>query len=378
MIYLDNNATTRCDPRVVNTMLPYFSTSYGNPSSSHIHGTEAREAVKKARGLVAELVGAGPDEIVFTSGATESNNTTILGLSRGTNKTIRDGIVTTQVEHRSVLEPCRSLIQEGFDVHFLPVNHSGRVCITDDLLSRRCFLLTVQLANNETGVIQPVKDLVCSARRAGAFVHCDAAQAVGKIRVDVKDMDVDFLSFSAHKMYGPKGIGALYMRGGPQNNPIVPLLFGGGQESGFRSGTLNVPGIIGFGKAAEITMMEMEEESGKIRSLRDHFEETMACEIGEIRINGVGERRLPGTTSIVFPGIEADLVLSNTHDLVISAGSACASDGHLPSHVLKAMGLSDEDAFCTLRFSIGRFNDGKEIDKTINILSRICRSIRRR
>jgi cysteine desulfurase len=378
MIYLDNNATTRCDPRVVNTMLPYFSTSYGNPSSSHIYGTEAREAVKKARELVAKLVGAGPNEIVFTSGATESNNTTILGLSRGINKTIKNGIITTQVEHKSVLEPCRSLIQEGFDVHFLSVNNSGRVCITDDQLSKKCFLLSVQLANNETGVIQPVKDIVCSARRTGAFIHCDAAQAAGKIRIDVKDMDVDFLSFSAHKMYGPKGIGALYMRGGPQNNPIVQLLFGGGQEGGFRAGTLNVPGIIGFGKAAEIAIMEMEEESGKIRSLRDHFEEKMSYEIGEIKINGADESRLPGTTSIVFPGIEADLVLSNTHGLVISAGSACASEGHSPSHVLKAMGLSDEDAFCTLRFSIGRFNDGKEIDETIDILSRICRSIRHR
>ena len=378
MIYLDNNATTRCDPRVVNSMIPYLSTSYGNPSSGHFHGTEAREAVKKARDQVAKLVGAEPDEIVFTSGATESNNTTIFGVSRGINKNTKNGIITTQVEHKSVLEPCRFLIQEGFDVHFLPVNDSGKVCITDDQLSSKCFLLSVQLANNETGVIQPVKDLVCFARRAGAFVHCDAAQAAGKIRTDVKDLDVDFLSFSAHKMYGPKGIGALYMRGGPNNNPIVPLLFGGGQEGGFRSGTLNVPGIIGFGKAAEIAMMEMGEESGKIRSLRDHFEERMACEIGEIIINGVGERRLPGTTSIVFPGIEADLVLSNTQDLAISAGSACASEGHSPSHVLKAMGLSDEDAFCTLRFSIGRFNNEQEIDKTIDILSRICRSIRHR
>lgn len=358
VIYLDNHATTPCDPRVVQVMLPYFTEFFGNPSSSlHQLGRKAADAVELARGQVAELIGAKPGEIVFTSGASESNNLAIFGVTEAY-KGKRKRIITTPIEHKAVLEPFRQLARRGFEPVFLPVDSKGRVDLeaAEMIIDDRTLLVSVQAANNEIGTIQPIPEIVALAHQCGALVHCDAAQAVGKVPLDVGSWGVDLLSISAHKLYGPKGIGALYVTQRVRKAAIHPQIFGGGQESGLRSGTQNVPGIVGLGEACEIARVSMAEESWRISQLRDAFESGLRAVIPGIHVNGDLENRLPGNSSITFPEIEADALILNMPDVALSVGSACHSGAIEPSHVLTAIGLSRDLAHSTVRVGWGRFN----------------------
>lgn len=361
-IYLDYHATTPCDERVVQAMLPYFSHDFGNPSSGlHRYGHRAAQAVERAREQVADLLGVFPEEVIFTSGATESNNLAIFGLA-GLRAGKRRRVVTTAIEHKSVLEPCRALIERGYDVVVLPVTEHGVVdlaaaekAITDDTL-----FITVQAANNEIGTIQPVEALSARAHEKGALVHCDAAQAVGKIPLNPMKLGIDFLSISGHKLYGPKGIGALYIRHGLRTR-LSPLLHGGGQENGLRPGTLNVPAIVGFGEACELAHKLMEYEAKRIATLRDRLEDLLTAAIPGLRINAKQSQRLPGNSSVTFPVVEAETLLQHLPQLALSTGSACQSGTLEPSHVLLAIGLSYEQARSTIRFGLGRFTTNEEV-----------------
>jgi len=369
LIYLDNHATTRCDPRVVEAMQPFFSESYGNPSSTeHAMGRAAGSAVEVARGQIAQLIGARPREIVFTSGATESNNLAIMGLARGSQNS-RRRIVTSAIEHKSVLNACRQLGHEGFEIKVLPVDTSGRVelDVASGEIDDKTLLVSIQAANNEIGTIQSIRELADLAHDNGAYVHCDAAQAVGKIPVDVMEWGVDLLSLSAHKMYGPKGIGVLYLRGGPYAFPIEPILWGGGQEYRLRSGTLNVPAVVGMGVAAELAQKELPEESQRISQLRDRFEGLVMAD-AEVKRNGDLKNRLPGNSSLTFIGVDAEALIINAPELAISTGSACDTGAPEPSRVLLAIGLSREEAFGTVRICPGRFSSDDEIDRAVHIL----------
>ena len=371
MIYLDNQASTPCDPDVVDAMLPFFTEVYANPGSLlHEAGKASAGAVQDARAKIADLIGAVASEVIFTSGATESNNIAILGLSNSIGSE-RTRIVTTAVEHKAVLAPCRELERQGFDVVVLPVDEKGTVDIdaAESAITEDTLLVSVQAANNEIGTIQPVAEVARLARNKGAIMHCDAAQAVGKIPVDVEAWDVDLLSISAHKLYGPKGVGAFYVRGGPYALPISPLLIGGGQEKGMRSGTLNVPGIVGFGEACRLCEQQMTEESARIAALRDRLEEAVMEASPGVRRNGALGNRLPGSSSLTFPGIDAEALVLNTPQLAISTGSACTSGAPEPSHVLLAIGLEREEASGTVRIAVGRFNSEDEIDRTANIIA---------
>lgn len=365
LIYLDNHATTPCDSAVVQAMLPYFERAYANPSSTaHGAGRVASEAVNEAREQVAALVGTQAGELIFTSGATESNNIAILGLAWG-NESSRSRIVTTTIEHKAVLGPCEELSRQGMDVVVLPVDEEGRVDLkaAEDAINENTLLVSVQAANNEIGTIQPVAEVARLARDKGALVHCDAAQAVGKLPVDVEELDVDLMSFSAHKLYGPKGVGALYVRGGPYSMPLKPLVVGGGQERQLRPGTLNVPGIVGFGTACELCQHLMSDEAVRIARLRDRLENGLLAHVGDARRNGALDNRLPSNSSLTFPGIDAEALIANVPDLAISTGSACNSGALEPSHVLLAIGHTREEADSTIRIGVGRFNDEEEIAK---------------
>lgn len=371
MIYLDYHATTPCDPDVIHAMLPYFGKVFANPSSSvHKAGRTAAGAVERARAQVAKLIKARPNEIVFTGGATESNNLAIQGLARSRNSE-RTRIVTTAIEHKSILAPCKWLQSEGYDVVILPVDQQGLVDLdaAEQAITEETLLMSIQAANNEIGTIQPIPELAQLAHDRGALVHTDAAQAVGKVPVDVAAWDVDLLSFSGHKLYGPKGIGALYIRGGPFALSIKPLLMGGGQEHELRSGTLNVPGIVGLGKACELCMENLDEESKRTATLRDKLEESLLSELENIRRNGALDRRLPGNSSLTFPGIDAEALIVNTPDLAISTGSACTSGAPEPSHVLLAIGLSRQEAYSTIRIGLGRFTTEAEIGQAATQIS---------
>ncbi|MDI3340916.1 MAG: cysteine desulfurase family protein [Sphaerobacter sp.] len=367
-IYFDYHATTPCDPRVVEAMLPYFTQEFGNPSSGlHRLGRRAARAVETAREQVAALIGATPEEIVFTSGATESNNLVIHGLAH--QRSERRRIVTTAIEHKAVLEPCRALEAQGFDVVILPVGHDGTVnlpaaeeAITDDTL-----LVSVQLASNEIGTIQPLRAIAELARQRGALVHTDAAQAVGKIRVDIDALGVDFLSISGHKLYGPKGIGALFVRSGLRRR-LVPLVQGGGHEGGLRPGTLNVPGIVGLGEACAVCAVEMHDEAMRVASLRDQLETRLSAAIPGLQINGNLGNRLPGNSSLTFPAVEADALIAHLPGFALSTGSACTSGAVEPSHVLTAIGLSREAADATIRIGLGRFTTSEEIDAAARVI----------
>lgn len=371
MIYLDYHATTPCDPRVVEAMLPFFGITFGNASSTlHSTGREALTAVDKARAQVAALIGARPGEIVFTSGATESNNLALLGLARGMARVaemkgnpVRRRIVTSPTEHKAVLEPCHQLEKEGFELVQLPVDRAGLVsvdgaerAITDDTL-----LVSIQMANNEIGTIQPLTELAGLAHNKGALVHTDAAQAVGKIGIDVGVCDIDLLSLSAHKVYGPKGVGALYIRGGISSLPIQPLVFGGGQERDLRPGTLNVPGIVGLGAACRLCMDVLPSEATHVGKLRDKLESVLMYRIPGVQRNGFLGARLPGNSSLTFPGIEAEALIANIPEIALSTGSACTSGAPEPSYVLTAIGLSREAAYSTLRIGLGRFTTEEEV-----------------
>lgn len=364
-IYLDYNATTPCDPRVIEKMLPFFGEIYGNPSNGlHIQGRKSAKAVDVAREQVADLIAARSNELVFTSGATESNNLAILGVARLRQNIKRKRIVTCVVEHKAVLLPCKKLKEEGFDVVFLQVDKNGKVILEDarQAINDNTLIVSIQGANNEIGTLQPIKELAEIAHRHGAFFHSDAAQAVGKIPVNVDDWGVDLLSMSAHKFYGPKGIGALYVRGGLNAIPMEPIGYGGGQENGLRSGTTNVPGIVGFGEACWLIQSILIDELARIRGMRDQIETQITSKVPRVQINGVHADRLPNTTSLTFQGVDADALIYNAPDIMIGTGSACTSGAIEPSHVLTAMGLSRENASSTIRISLGRYNTEDEIN----------------
>lgn len=369
VIYLDYNATTPCDPRVVAKMRPYFDELFANPANGyHRWGRLTARAVEDAREQIGALINAAPKEIVFTAGATESNNLAILGLARRARNRERRRIVTTAVEHKAVLLPCKRLVEEGFDLIILPVDEHGcvRLDAAQAAINDETLLVSVQAANNEIGTIQPVAEIAEIAHAHGALVHCDAAQALGKIPVDVDRLGVDLLSASAHKLYGPKGIGCLYVRGGTRSIALEPLLYGGGQEHGLRSGTTNVPGAVGFGEACAIAQTELSQEMARLQSLRDAIELALQAKIPTLHINGRGTARLPNTSSLTFPGIDADALLLNLPDLMLGTGSACTSGAVEPSHVLTAIGLNRDLASATVRLSLGRFVAPTDVQRIVS------------
>lgn len=377
-IYMDHHATTPLDPRVLEEMLPFLEEDFGNAASrEHVFGQRARRAVEKARGQIASLINADPEEIIFTSGATESNNLALKGVT----ESCRDKgnhIITVVTEHKAVLDPCKYLEGKGYRVTYLAVNREGLIDL--DRLSRavgdKTILISVMAAHNEIGVIQPIEEIGKIAQGKGILFHSDAAQAVGKIPVDVKKCNVDILSFSAHKMYGPKGIGVLWVR---RKNPKIRLaaqIHGGGHEQGLRSGTLNVPGIVGFGKACEIAKQELPEEIKRIAGLRDRLLEGFRSGLGEICVNGSLTHRLPVNLNVSFPKVEEDsLIMALQNEIAVSSGSACDSANPEPSYVLKAIGLSRELARNSIRFGLGRFNTAEEVDFVIRRVVQVVKKI---
>ncbi|HHW11363.1 MAG TPA: cysteine desulfurase [Firmicutes bacterium] len=370
MINLDYHSTTPCDPRVVQAMLPYFHEKFGNPSSTqHAFGREAAAAVRRARDQVANLINAYPQEIIFTSGATESNNLAITGVAL-LEIPGRRRIVTTKIEHKSVLETCHWAQRFGYEVELLDVDQTGRVNLdhAEQVITSETALVSVQAANNEIGTIQDIPALTQLAHERGALFHCDAAQAIGKIKVDVLEWNVDLMSLSGHKLYGPKGIGVLYLCGGKRGFPILPLMHGGGQEDGLRSGTLNVPAIVGLGEACRILDECWQDEAQRIMYLRDRFEEIIKKRYPDVVINGNKAYRLPGSSSITFPGIDAEVLMANTPDLAWSTGSACNSGALEPSHVLLAISKNRTRAYETMRVGIGRFTTQEDIDLAVDLI----------
>jgi cysteine desulfurase len=371
VIYLDNHATTPCDPRVVEAMLPYFSEHFGNPSSVlHSAGRRAARAVEEAREQIAALIQATAGHIIFTSGATEANNLVLRGLTQA-DPSGRRRVVTTPIEHKSVLEPIRLLAERGYEIVTLPVSETGVASVDAAryLINEETLLVSVQAANNEIGTIQPIAEIARIARENGVLVHCDAAQAVGKIAIDVEAWGVDFLSMSSHKLYGPKGIGALCIASRHTRPRLVPLLLGGGQENGMRAGTINVPGVVGFGRACQICQEEANAEAVRVAHLRDRLEARLVARIPTLRINGDRHHRLPGTSNLTFPGVEADALILNLPRLALSTGSACNSGAPEPSYVLTALGLRREDAVCSLRIGLGRFTTDAEIDQAVSLIA---------
>ncbi len=365
-IYLDNQATTPCDPRVVAAMLPYFSEAFGNPHSvEHALGREAEAAVARARAEVAALIGATPREIVFTSGATESNNLAIKGAARfaARMENPRRRLITLATEHKCVLQATADLAEEGFEPVFLPVRPDGRLDpeALRMALATPTLLVSVMAANNETGVLQDITALAALAHQAGALFHTDAAQAVGKIPIDVAAQGIDLLSISGHKLYGPKGVGALYVRHRPRVR-LAPLISGGGQERGLRSGTLPAPLIVGFGAACRLAGAEMAAEAERLAGLRERLLARLGDAIPGISVNGSREHRLAGNLNLAFPAARAETLLADLPDLCLSTGSACSSAAVEPSYVLGAMGVPAEVAARSLRIGIGRFTSAAEID----------------
>lgn len=365
-VYLDNQATTPCDPRVVQAMLPWFAENFGNPASAeHVIGRAAETAVGEARAAVASLIGAAESEIVFTSGATESNNLAIKGAARFARSigNSRRRIVTFATEHKCVLESVRDLEAEGFEPVVLPVRPDGLVdpdALTN-ALARPTLLASVMAVNNETGVIQDIKALAAVARGAGTLIHTDAAQAAGKIPIDVRMWDVDLLSLSAHKVYGPKGVGALYVRRRPRVR-LAPLFSGGGQERGLRSGTLPAPLIVGFGVSARLALAETEADRARIETLRDRLLSALERAIPGLTVNGSRSARIAGNLNLTFQNVSAERLMAAAPDLCVSTGSACSSASIEPSYVLRAMGLTDAEAARTLRIGIGRFTSAADVD----------------
>ena len=351
-------------------MLPYLSVWFANPSSQTHHvGRKAANAVFEAREKVASLIGAAAGEIVFTGSATESNNLAILGLASGTSGTRRK-IITTAIEHKSVLESIAQLGKKGFDCHVLSVDRRGRLDL-DRLRSElddQTLLVSVQAANNEIGTIQDIAAVADIAHERGSLVHCDAVQAAGPIPVDVTAWDVDLLSLSAHKLYGPKGIAALYIHGGRRALPLQPLMFGGGQEDGLRPGTLNVPAIVGFGEASYLCRQELAVEGERIRCLRDRLEADLRDRLPNVRTNGDPATRLPGNSSLTIPGVDAEAIIANLPTISLSVGSACTSGALEPSYVLTALSMSREEAYQTLRVGLGRFTTEREVATAVATL----------
>lgn len=367
-IYLDYNSTTPVDPRALEEMLPFFTEKFGNASSiSHAFGWEAEEAVDIAREQVADLISASANEITFTSGATEAINLAIRGLCKA-NREKGNHIITCVTEHKAVLDTVESLEESGFNITYLPVDESGSIDLNqlEDAITDETILVTLMHANNEIGTIHPLKEISKITRKKNIPLMSDATQSVGKIPVDVKDLGVDIIAFSSHKLYGPKGAGALYIN--KDNKPeLSPIITGGGQEKGVRPGTLNVPGIVGFGKACELCSNEMEEDSKRLSQLREKLEKEL-LEMDGVELNGAAENRLPYMTNISFQNIDSNHLLRRLKNLAVSQGSACTSSMHKPSHVLKAIGLSDELALSSIRIGLGRFTIEEEIDIAINTI----------
>ncbi len=376
IIYLDNNATTQAAPEVVEAMLSYLSTAFANAASPHVSGRVAATAVAEARKQIASSIGCYDTEVIFTSGATEANNLAILGVTK--QRTERKKIITTAIEHKSVLEPCQWMSTQGYDLVVLPVSSDGVVDIEAavDCIDEQTLLVSIQGANNEIGTIQPVADIAEIARRKGALVHCDASQMLGKVPVDVDALRVDYLSVSAHKSYGPKGIGALFVREGTARSSLTPIMFGGGQELGLRPGTLNVAAIVGFGAAVCISTADLNLDCQRISSLRNSFENAVLSDLPGISINGANPPRLPGTSSISIPDIPADVLMAHVPTLCISNGSACASGAYAASHVIQSLGYSSDYARSTIRISIGRYNTEHEINKAARMLVDAVKNIR--
>lgn len=373
MIYLDNQATTPCDPRVLEAMLPWFSREYGNPhSAEHAMGQQAALAVEAARGRIAALLGASPAEIILTSGATEANNLAIKGLARFAAAGERRRVITVQTEHKCVLESVRDLASEGFEAVFLPVGADGQLdpAQLEAALRVPTLLVSVMAVNNETGVRQDMAVVSRLAHAAGALLHSDLAQAAGKLGIDVEAPRLDLASISGHKLYGPKGIGALYVRRRPRVR-LAPLFSGGGQERGLRSGTIPTPLAVGFGEACRIAAEDMAPDGARIATLRTRFLARLSAAVPGLRLNGMtnGTQPLPGCLSLRFPDVPALALIAACPDLCVSTGSACTSADIAPSHVLTAMGLTAESAARTLRVGIGRFTSAAEIDAAASLLA---------
>jgi cysteine desulfurase len=377
-IYLDHNATTPCDPRVVEAMIPYFTNNFGNAASrNHPFGWQAEGAVDNAREQVAKLIGADPKEIIFTSGATEGDNLAIKGVfemyaSKGNH------IITCNIEHKAVLDTCKHIEKEGGEVTYLKVKDNGLIDLAEleAAIKPNTILIAIMYANNEIGTIMPMKEISAIAKKKGILVFSDATQAVGKVPVDVNKDGIDLMAFTAHKMYGPKGVGALYVR---RKNPRVKVtaqIDGGGHERGMRSGTLNVPGIVGFGKACEICLNEMEEETKRVSALRDKLENAL-LKVEESYLNGDKEHKLPHVTNISFKYVEGEgLMMGFNKNIAVSSGSACTSASLEPSYVLKALGLGDDLAHSSLRFGLGRFTTEDQIDYTIEQVTNTVNKLR--
>ncbi len=389
-IYMDNHATTPLDPRVLEAMMPYFTETFGNAASrSHGYGWEAEKAVETGRERIARLINAKPKEIIFTSGATESDNLAIKGVVEFY-KDKGNHVITAATEHKAVLDTCKALERKGLaTVTYLPVDESGRVD-PDDVrraITDKTVLVSIMFANNEIGTIHPIAEIGRVAREKGVLFHSDATQGVGKLPVDVEAMNIDLLSMSAHKMYGPKGIGALYVRAKGPRVRVTPIIDGGGHERGFRSGTLNVPGIVGFGKACELCREGMADEAQRILGLRERLREGLFSQLDEIFLNGHPVHRLPGNLNVSFAYVEGESLLmglnGSTHPIAVaeteppiavSSGSACTSATLEPSYVLKALGVGDELAHTSIRFGLGRFNTAEEVDY---VVERVVHEVRR-
>lgn len=375
--YLDHAATTPCDPLVLDAMLPYFADKCGNPSSAwHRSGRTASAAVEQARDKVGGLLGCESSSLVFTSGATEGNNLALLGISRGMLDTGRRKLVATTVEHKSVLGPLEYLARGGFQIELLPVDGDGRIDIAtaERIIDDRTLLVAVQLANQEVGSIQPLAEVVELAHRAGAMVHCDAAQAAGKVGVHAVQLGADSLVICAHKMYGPTGVAALFLTRGIRRI-LEPLAFGGGQEGGLRPGTPNVPGIVGFGVSAELASQALDSDSKRLSSLRDRFEQLVLESMPGAVFNGAGAERLAGFSSLSLPDVDADALLANVPALGLSTGSACDSGAWSPSHVLMALGLNRDIAGRTIRVSFGRGNTMQDAEVAAWTIVDACRDL---
>ena len=373
-VYLDFNATTPVEPAVLDAMLPYFSAEFANAASIHTPGQRARAAVETAREQVAALIGARPQEIVFTSGGTESDNHAIFGVvsssfTSSTSLTSHPHIITTAIEHEAVLNTCQALEKQGLCVTYLPTNREGQIDIEDlrRAIRKETVLITIMHANNELGTVQPLDEIGRIAAEADLHFHTDAVQSAGKIPIDVNVLGVDLLSISGHKLYAPKGIGALYVRGGTR---LRQLLYGGHHQRGFRPGTENVAGIVGLGKAAEIARKSLAEDAQRVSTLRDKLQQGLLHRVPQSRVNGGGAKRTPNTTNLVFPGVEGEalLIALDLKGLACSTGAACSSGAVEPSHVLTAIGLPPEEARASLRFSLGRHTTSADIDFALNVV----------
>jgi cysteine desulfurase len=363
-IYMDNHATTPADPRVLEQMLPYFTEVFGNAASrNHEFGWLAEEGVDKARKQVAKLINATSKEIIFTSGATESDNLALKGVA-WMYREKGNHIITLPTEHKAVLDCCKRLEKDGFRVTYLPVTREGLID-PDDLrgaITDKTILISIMAANNEIGVVQPIAEIGKIAHEKGVLFHTDATQAVGKIPIDVQAMNIDLMSISAHKMYGPKGVGALYVRRKRPRVKVTPIIDGGGHERGMRSGTLAVPGIVGLGAACELCHQEMPAESARLRKLRDRLHERISSRLDEVYVNGSLENRLPNNLNLSFAYVEGESLLMGINDVAVSSGSACTSATLEPSYVLKALGVGEDLAHTSIRFGLGRFNTEEDVD----------------